>query len=302
MYEGSFFADVLLKVALMIIMAGMGLTLTFQDFRNVIVFPKGILLGLLSQMVFLPLVAFLVAWMAPIAPEYKVGLMLVGICPGGATSNLVNFMLRGNLALSVSLAAVNSFITQFSIPALLNLSLLFFMGSGQEIALPFWEMMWEIFLVTLLPVLVGMLFRHYFPVTTEKLRKLLKYVMPSLLAVAMIGAIFLDEKSVYIESADYFRVFPWLLVMNVFSMFAGFGFGRLLKMKTANAMTIAVETGLQNTGLALAIALGSNMLNNPAMAVPASVYALFSFFTTLLIGWWFNRKNVSISEVIRRRP
>lgn len=280
-------------------MGGMGLALTLRDFKNIMVRPKGIILGLISQMVFLPLVAFAIVQLPGLTPDWKVGIVLVAICPGGATSNLLNFLLRGDLALSVSLAAVNSFLTLFTIPALLHISMEFFLDRDTAVHLPVSDMIGEIFLLTLFPVILGMAIRAKAPVFSSHAKKSLKYIMPSLLAIAMVGAIFFEKKEVVIDSSDYLSVLPHMLILNIVSMMAGFGFGQLSKLGTATSMTISLETGLQNTGLALAIALGSGMLNNAAIGVPAAVYAMFSFFTTLAFGLYVNRKQVSLKEVMK---
>lgn len=280
-------------------MAGMGLNLTFPDIKRVFLNPKGLLLGLISQMIFLPVLAFLISFIPGLTPEWKVGLMLVAICPGGATSNLLNYLLRGNLALSVSLATVNSFITLLTIPVFLHLSLQYFIGKDMAIELPFSTMLWEIFYLTLLPVIVGMIVRGFLQDNFKKITRLLNFLMPMVLGLAMIGAIFLEKKEEIIRTSDYLATLPHMILLNFLSMTMGFLFGRMARLNTPTAMTISLETGLQNTGLALAIGLGSGMLNNDDMAVPAATYAMFSFFTTLIFGLWVNRKNVSIKEVLR---
>ncbi len=282
----------MLPGSLALIMFSMGLALTPDDFRQILRHPKEVGVGLVAQMVFLPVLAFLLAWLAPLSPAMKVGIILVAICPGGATSNLINYLLNGNLALCVSLTSLNAFLTQFTIPLLLNLAIFSFLGGEAQVNLPFWDAVLEIFLVTLLPVALGVWFQGQWRFFAQKLRKPLKYLMPVLLGVAMIGAAFFEKKNVpAVRFMDYLPVIPWLLALNVGAMVGSYKFTGWIGFKAKTAMTIAVEVGLQNTGMAIMLATGSALRDAPEIAVPAAIYALFSFFTTGAWAWYVARKN-----------
>lgn len=270
----------------------MGLSLTRSDFVNVVKRPRGLVVGLVLQMVALPILAFLITLIVPgLSPELKVGIVLLAACPGGATSNLVNYLLNGNLALSVSITSVNSFLTQFSIPLYVNIALYFFMQQEADINLPFLETLLQILFITVIPAVLGIAIRSFKPQFTEKVRNPLKYIMTTLLAIAMIGAIFIEKKDSFnIAYWHYWLVLPLTLLLNFGSMFMSFFTAKYYKLGIKSQTTIAVEVGLQNTGLAIAVATGPLMLNNPAFAIPAAIYALFSFFTTMGFGVGVNWK------------
>lgn len=292
MFDTNFFSAYLLPATLAIIMVGLGLSLTRSDFINVVKRPRGLLVGLVLQMVGLPLLAFLITLLIPgLSPELKVGIILLAACPGGATSNLVNYLLNGNLALSVSITTTNSFLTQFTIPFYVNIGLYFFMNSGTDIELPFLKTLLHILYITVIPAVIGILIRSKAPLFAEKVRNPLKYIMTTLLAIAMIGAIFIENnEQLDIPIGDYWMVLPLTLLLNFGSMFMSFYTAKYFRLGIKSQTTIAIEVGLQNTALAIAVATGPSMLNNPAFAIPAAIYALFSFFTTLGFGLGANWK------------
>ncbi len=292
MFDTNFFSAYLLPATLAFIMVGLGLSLTRNDFVNVVKRPRGLLVGLVLQMVALPLLAFLITLLIPgLSPELKIGIILLAACPGGATSNLVNYLLNGNLALSVSITTANSFLTQFTIPFYVNIALYFFMHSGTDIELPFLETLLQILFITVIPAVIGVLIRSNAPLFAEKVRNPLKYIMTTLLAIAMIGAIFVENnEQLDIPIGDYWMVLPLLLLLNFGSMFMSFYTAKYFRLGIKSQTTIAIEVGLQNTALAIAVATGPLMLNNPAFAIPAAIYALFSFFTTLGFGVGANWK------------
>ncbi len=277
----------MLPVSLAFIMLGMGLSLTRKEFANIFLRPKAVLVGLAAQMLALPVLAFAIAYIFPVPPEIKVGLFLVAICPGGATSNLLNYLLNENLALCVSLTIINSFLTQITIPLLLNFALGFFMHSGDvDIQLSFWETLQHIFLITLVPVVVGIIVTHYKPSFAEKIRKPMKWTMPVLMAIALLGAILLEKKDKIVEmtTSDYVTIVPMTLLLNIGALFIGYYIARWSKLSKKSSVTISLEVGLHNTVLAIYIATA--ILKIPIMALPAIVYALFTFFTSAAFGVW----------------
>jgi BASS family bile acid:Na+ symporter len=296
MFETDFFSTYLLRISIGLIMFGMGLNLTVNDFRNIVLHPRALVVGLLAQMVWLPLLAFIIIFIFPVSDEIKVGLFLVAICPGGATSNLLNFLLNGNLALCVSLTSVNSLITQFSIPVLLNLILGFYLGSSADIHLPFWESVMHILLITALPVIVGIFVRNRWEAWAQKMRTPFKYILPVFMGIALIGAIFLEKKDpISITTQDWLWVFPITLLLNVGGMLGGAFFSRLASLDKRTQMTIGIEVGLQNTTLAIVIAL--SFLKSPFIAVPAAMYALFTFFTTAFFGMVISGRKISFRKL-----
>jgi BASS family bile acid:Na+ symporter len=300
--ETHFFSSIMLPVSLAFIMLGMGLSLTRKEFANIFLRPKAVFVGLATQMLALPVIAFSIAWIFPVPPEIKVGLFLVAICPGGATSNLLNYLLNGNLALCVSLTTINSFLTQASIPLLLNFALRFFMHSGGvNIQLSFWETLQHIVLITLVPVIVGIIIAHYKPTIAEKLRKPMKWTMPILMAIALLGAIILEKKERIVEmtTSDYLTIVPMALLLNGGALFAGYYIAKWCKLSKKTSVTISLEVGLHNTVLAIYIA--TTILKMPIMALPAIVYAMFTFFTSAGFGIWKSGVKVPLRSLFTGR-
>ncbi len=279
----------ILPSVLAFIMFGMGLSLTARDFKNIALHPKSIFLGLFCQMLLLPLIAILIALaagMIGLSPELQVGIVLIAACPGGAVSNLITYLLEGNVALSVSLTTINSFLVIFSIPLTVSLALMLFLDAGQtEINLPFWDTLLQILLITVIPCVLGIYIQHKSPRWAQAVEKPLKYLMPVLLALAMLGAIFWengDAKSVSV--LDYAEVAIFVLILNVAGMALGFFAAKWQGLNKDNQITIAIEVGLQNTGLAITVATSELFLGSQTMAIPASIYALFTFFSAVIFG------------------
>jgi BASS family bile acid:Na+ symporter len=297
MIETHFFSTYLLPIVLGIIMFGMGTSLTVADFRNIWVKPAGVIAGLVCQLVLLPLIAIAIAAISGLRPEHQVGLVLVAACPGGAIANLLSYMLKGSVALSVSFTAVNSLITIFTIPIVVNIALDVFMGTNSHLVLPVMETVIQILLITVIPVIIGVWMKRTMPKTTDRLQRYFKLGMPIMLAIAMIAAIFVEKKDVKVEAAELLEVLPWALGLNVLAMFSGWATAGILRLGKPSQITLGLEVGLHNSGLAIAVATSSMMLNNPTLAVPASTFALFSFFTAVLFGIIVAGKTLSIKEM-----
>ena len=165
----TIFSDVFLPVTLAVITMGMGLSLTEKDFQNIFVRPRAVITGLLSQMILLPVLGFIVARFSHIDPYLKVGLMIIAACPGGATSNLITYMLRGNVALSISMTALKSIITLITIPLVVALSLAFFIHQDADIHLRVGDTILNVFLITILPAWFGTRIRKWKPALADRL-------------------------------------------------------------------------------------------------------------------------------------
>lgn len=275
----------LLNVVLGLIMFGLGLSLTPADFKHLFNQPRALAIGLFSQMALLPIIAFFVATWAPVNTELKIGIMILSVCPGGITSNLVSYFVKGNVALAISLTVCNAFLSLFTIPILINFFLEYFAESGQTISLPFWRTMFEIFIITIVPATVGVAvsFRnHSFAVKAEKY---LNYILPSLLLVVFLFKFLAgsDKGGTGMTFNEIWQLAPWVVLLNVASMVLGFAVAMLFRLNFKNRITISVEVGLHNTALALLIA--SEKLVNHNMEKPALVYAMFSFIITFAIAW-----------------
>jgi bile acid:Na+ symporter, BASS family len=266
-------------------MLGMGTSLSIADFKHIFVRPTGVMAGLVCQIILLPAIAIGVAAASGLRPEHQVGLVLVAACPGGAIANLLSYLMKGNVALSVSFTAVNSFITIFTIPFVVNVALDLFMGTQAPLVMPLWETIGHILFITVIPAFLGIWMQARWPVTTRAMQRYFKIGMPLLLAIAMIGAIFLEKKNVKVEAQELLEVLPWALALNALAMLAGWATAGIFRLGKPAQVTLGLEVGLHNSGLAIAIATSAFMLNNPTLAVPASTFALFSFFTAVIFGF-----------------
>ena len=283
----SLFAEYFLPVTLAIITLGMGLSLTDRDFRNIFIHPKAVIIGLCCQMILLPLIAFLIARSIHIDPLFKVGLMIVAACPGGATSNLITYLLRGNVALSISMTALNSLITLITIPLVVTFSLEAFIHQDSSIHLNVSETIIKVFLITILPAFAGTRIRKWSPGFAERLERPLRIIMPLLLLVIFAGVIFFDQDAESATRRDFISIFPYALLLNFTAMGAGLLVARSLRLGVKNQYTIAIEVGLQNSGLAIVVAV--TLLESHAMALVPVVYGSFTFFSTLFFGWFVKK-------------
>lgn len=272
--QSSVFTTVLLPLALAIVMLGMGLSLVPEDFRRITRYPKAVAVGTVCQIVLLPLIGALIALVVPMQPELAVGLIVLAVCPGGPSSNLVTYLAKGDVALSVTLTAVSSMITVFTIPLFTNLALQHFLGERAAIALPIGSTMLQIFLITLLPTAIGMAIRHQFPGSARRLEKPMSRLAVGLLALIIVLLLVREGSKL---PGFLVQVGIGVVLLNLLATLAGFLAGKLFQLPLAQQICIAIEVGIQNGTLAIAITAG--LLNNPDMAVPAAIYSLLMYVT-----------------------
>jgi bile acid:Na+ symporter, BASS family len=255
--------------ALILVMAGLGLSLTPADFRRVIVFPKAIAVGLVAELIGPPLIAFVLAYLLAPTPAIAVGSVIVAACASGVTSNAYTFAARADVALCVTLSALTSIITVFTIPILTYLALQVFFEQGQIPALPVAEMLRSLITVTIVPIAGGMIVRALAPGFAERVLEPLRRMVMVLLVVVLSAA----ALSSYGVIRDNLATAGLLVVlMNVLTMAMGYGVARLARLPAAQTVTIIYEVGVQNLALALLIAL--TILRSPDLAVTALLYAV----------------------------
>jgi len=278
------YIDFLVSAVLATIMFGVGLSINFNDLRQIYRSPKALILGLVSQMIILPLIAFLTVAFTDLPATVKVGFIILAACPGGTTSGFVTVLFRGNVALSVSLIAVNSLLTLATIPLLVNLALTVFTGRHSAFELPLVASFLQIFFITLLPAMTGVLLRYFKGSIADKIQKPVRTVMIILFAGVYMIIAFAKESSggSGITGADLWSILPYAVLINFAGFAAGIGMGLLGKTSLRTSWTIGVEVALQNTTLALLVA--GTLIQSNEMVKPALVYALFSFWTALLYG------------------
>ena len=262
-------------------MLGMGLGLTVNDFKRILVEPKVVAIGLIAQLIMLPAVGFLLVNLFPLSPELAVGLMIVAACPGGPTSNLITYLVQGNVALSITLTAMSSLITVFTIPLVINLSMQRFMGEAVALQLPFLPTVIQIAVITLIPVILGMALHRYTPQFAAKVEQWVKWLSLFFLTLIIVGLLAKERANV----ANFFLQVGWVaLALNVSTMALGFAIAILAKLDIRSAKAISIEVDIQNGTLAIAIASASTFLNTPSIAIPAAIYSLIMFGTSAIFA------------------
>lgn len=300
--------DVLITVVLALIMFGIGLSLTLQSFKSVFVSPKAMLTGLTGQMVLLPILAITFGFIFDWKPELKVGLLILAVSPGGTTSNFITYLFNGNTALSISMTTVNSFLTLFTVPLIVNFGLILFLGKATVFHLPYLETILQIFFIIIFPASIGVIINAKLPKLARKLNSkirisigflkrfnfnIIKTVTIILLAIVFIIKLFASESSggASLSSTDFKNILPVALLFNVLGLFLGYFLAIILKLNKSNSMTIGIEVGLQNTTLAFLVA--GTLLQNTEMQKPALVYAFFSFWTAIIFGLITKKYNLN---------
>jgi len=272
--QSNLFTAVLLPLALAIVMLGMGLSLVTEDFKRITRYPKALVVGTMCQVVLLPLIGLLIALVVPMQRTLAVGLIVLAVCPGGPSSNLMTYLAKGDVVLSVTLTVLSSIITVFTIPILTNLALQHFLEQSAAITLPIGQTMLQIFLITLLPTVIGMVIRHHFPHTARRLEKQMTRLAVGLLAL-IIALLLVREGSKL--PGFLVQVGISVLLLNLLGTLLGFFTPKLFRLPLSQQICIAIEVGIQNGVMAITITAG--LLNNPDMAVPAAVYSLLMYVT-----------------------
>lgn len=279
----------LIDIVLALIMFAIGSSLEFKDFKYVFLNPKRIALGLILQMLFLPVLAFTIVYFSNLDPVIKVGLFIVSLCPGGTTSNFISYITKVDTALSISLTSINSFLILVTIPLFTNIALQNFMHDSGNIHLSFLETAGDIILIILLPVFLGLLFNRYFSKLSQKIQIPLKWINVVLLGIMFGIKFFASEEAggSGITLDDVKTILPYALTIHILAILISYVVSRYITKDLNTSVTIGIEVGLQNTTLALMVT--ATILQNNEMTKPALVYAIFSFFTTLGFAYFAKR-------------
>lgn len=275
----------LLPLALGVIMFGLGLSLTLGDFARVLRYPRAVVVGLAVQTVVLVAVAFGLTQAFALPAMLAIGMMLLAASPGGATANIFSHLAAGDVALNITLTAVNSVLALFWLPFVLNWSLEHFLGAGQYVPPPTQKIV-EVAAIILLPVAIGMLVRTYAAGVAAAAEKPVR-VGSVLLLLVLIVVAFAGSGDVL--AAHVGTVGLACLAFNLISMTAGYVVPRLARLPQRQATAISMEIGVHNTALALFVAM--NVLDQSVIAVPAAIYSLIMFATAGLATWWLRRAN-----------
>ncbi|MCH6234421.1 bile acid:sodium symporter family protein [Cognataquiflexum rubidum] len=283
--QDSIITAVFLPLALAFIMLGMGLSLTLKDFKNIFVYPKAMILGLTNQLILLPIFGFALIQLFGLTGALAVGVMILAACPGGATSNLISHLSKGDTALSISLTAVSSLVTIVSIPLIVNFAISHF-GEEGSITLPVMETIIQIAGVTVVPVSIGMFLHKKFPKLSQKADRPVRIASAVFFALILIAAILKERANLvdfFIQSGQI------TLMLNLLTLTVGFFLARVFLLSKKQAITIAIESGIQNGTLGIMIA--ATLLKNSEMTIPVAIYSLIMFMTATVIILLTNRKS-----------
>lgn len=280
-----------LPIALFIIMIGIGMTLTIRDFRQVAVYPKGMIVGTIAQILVMPLIAFMLATLLAVPPAIAVGLVIIAACPGGTTSNLFVLLSRGNIALSIVLTVSASLITILTLPLFTNIALQHYMGTEEDIVLPVWKTVGMLIGIVLFPVAIGMVVRTRKPEIARKAEGIVSIFGGIVLAVLIVALVYGVRDQIWelLKQAG-----PATILLNLAGIGLGLAAGRVAGLTQRESLAVAVELGVKNGTIALMVTL--TLLESSAMSIPAAVYGVLMFPIGFVLAM-YGRSIIPISTV-----
>lgn len=290
--QESVISSVVLPVAIAIIMVTLGMTLTVADFRRILTQPKPVLVGLLCQMVLLPVLGFAVANIFALPAVYAISLILLAVSPDGATSNLIIHAGDGDRALGITLTAITNMLAWLTIPFGLGIAYNLYGSGALNINFPIATTMAQVALITLLPTLLGMGIRQWKPDFAENSKRWSKIFATAFLFL-VIAALVVQNWAVIVRDGPRFA--PAFSVLNIASLIVGYYVPKLFGINYVQAMTIAIETGLQNSTISITVAI--TLLNNNEMAVIPGLYAIWMYVTGFALAFWMARRSPAPAEV-----
>ena len=286
--QESILSNVVLPLAIVIIMVALGMTLTTADFRRVFTQRKQVLIGLLCQLVLLPILGFIVAGVFALPAVYAISIILLAAAPGGATSNLIVHAADGDRALSVTLTAISNMLAWFTIPFLLGIAYTTYGSGTLDIDFPVADTMIQVAVLTVIPVIIGMAIRNWSPEFAEKTKRFSR-IFATIFLFLVILALVIQNWDVIVNDGPRFA--PAFIVLNVAALVIGYIVPKLVKIDEVQTVTIAIETGIQNSTVAITVAL--TILNNNEMAVIPGLYAIWMYVTGFALAFLMARRNAS---------
>ena len=269
---------VLLFIALGLVMFGLGLSLTVGDFTRLLRHPRAVVLALVLQVLVLPAACYALIVLLGVAPLYAVGLMLLAASPGGVSANLFSHLFGGNVAMNISLTAINTVLSIISLPLITNWAINTFAHTGQVVPLQFGKVV-EVIVIVLVPVVLGMWVHRRVPSFSARMEKPMKTFSAVVLAAFALIAM-AKEWSALVES--FAGIGPAVLLFNAISLASGYYLSRAAGLDKSMATAISFEIGIHNSTLAIFIAL--SVLNNFQLALPAAIYSVSMYLMATLFG------------------
>ena len=273
--------DILLPVSLIFIMFTLGLGLKFQDFKNILNHPKAFFVGIINQMIILPLVAFIVIIIFNLSMELAVGMMILACCPGGVTSNIITRIAKGDVALSISYTAIVSIITVFTLPLVVSFSMNYFMGTNAP-SINIYALGITMFVITTIPVLLGLYLNTEYNKYFKKFIPIANKISSILFVVIVIGAL-ISEWQIFIN--NLYILGPAIMILILFMCLFGYYSPKLFRIHKKQSITIAVESAIQNA--TVGITIGNIILSQnqgiSILSLPSGVYGILMYIVCLPI-------------------
>lgn len=284
--ESNILTEIFLPLSLAFIMFGMGLTLTLGDFKRILLYPKAVSIGLVNQLLLIPFLAFGLVKVFGLPAELAVGVMILSACPGGATSNLIAHLAKGDAALSITMTAFSSMVTVFTIPFLVNFSISHFMGtSGEAIQLDVISTVISVLVITIIPVVIGMILLGKSPKLANRIEPTFRKLSAIFFVFILVAAVVKERENL----VNYiFELGPLVILLNVATLLIGYYSARVLGLSAKQSKTISIESGIQNGTLGIAIA--ATLIGNSQMTVPSAIYGILMFVTAGILIFLGNRK------------
>jgi BASS family bile acid:Na+ symporter len=282
--EVSLFATLLLPVALAVIMTSLGMSLTVDDFRRVVVYPRGVSIGLANLVLISPLLAFAIAEAYSLEPALAVGLVLLGASPGGTMANLLTHLARGDTALSITITAISSLAAVVTVPLFLELATDHFGANRLDEDVSMLGVVARVVLITVIPLSFGMWLRARRPARVAAIERTFRRVALAVFAAVVVGVIVAEHERVFDNLDD---VAAAAVTLNVASMAISFAIARVARLDNRQSTAIAIELGIHNS--TLAIAVGASIAT--VLTIPAAVYASFMFLTAGVFARLMYRRN-----------
>ncbi len=285
---------VFLPIALAVIMFGLGLSLTVADFTRVVRYPRATVIALACQVLVLPAICLGLVVLFDLDPPLAVGMMLLAAAPGGTTANLFSHLAHGDVALNVTLTAINSVLAVVTLPIVVNLSLQGFMDGADAIGLQPDKLL-QVFAIVLIPVVIGMVVRHRAPGFADRLNRPVRIASVVVLVSVIAVAVFQERGNVggYLESVGLVA-----LLFCVLSLTIGYLVPRAFRVPRGQAVASSFEIGIHNSTLAITIALSPSLLDSSEMAIPAAVYGIAMFLPAGALVYLMNRRREGAVEKV----
>mgnify|MGYP000414490123 CR=1 FL=1 len=280
--------DIFLPLSLIFIMFTLGIGLTIQDFKNIIHQPKALFLGLLNQMILLPLITFMIIFFVKLPSEMAVGMMILACCPGGVTSNMLTKLAKGDTALSISYTALVSIIAVFTLPLIVGLSMQYFMGSAAP-TINILSLGLTMFIITTVPVTIGLYFNTKYHNSIASFIPVANKISTFLFIIIIIGAL-ASEWEAFINNLNILG--PAIILLIIIMLFIGYNSAKWFSLSKKKSITIAIESGIQNA--TVGITIGNIILQQEAglsiLSLPSGVYGILMYLVCLPFVFFLLKK------------